>query len=125
MSLSNYTENAVLNAMRGGTPFSVSAIYAKLHLGDPGENGTDNAALETTREVVTFDAPVNGVMALAVNTTWSSVAATETYAGVSLWDSAGPTGGNCLGAGTLTASGQSAAGSDFLIQAGDLTVSLA
>lgn len=39
MSISNYAENALLDAIRG-VSYSAAATYVKLHLGDPGEDGT-------------------------------------------------------------------------------------
>jgi len=53
MSISNYGENALLDTL-GGTSFSVANTYLKLHTGDPGEDGTANAATEATRQAVTF-----------------------------------------------------------------------
>ena len=39
MSISNYAELALLNTLRN-TSFAVTAVYLKLHTGDPGEAGT-------------------------------------------------------------------------------------
>ncbi len=52
MSFSNYLEDAICNALRGGaagTSFTApAAVYCKLHTGDPGEAGTNNAAGNVT-----------------------------------------------------------------------------
>ena len=55
MSISNYGELAFLNTLRN-TSFAVANPYVKLHLGDPGEDGTANPAAETTRKAITFSA---------------------------------------------------------------------
>lgn len=124
MSLSNYLEDAIANALRGGgngTSFTAPAnVYAKLHTGDPGEAGTSNAAGETTRQAVTFAASSGGVISLSNTPTWTSVSTSETYSHVSLWDNS--TAGNCLGSGALTASKAVIAGDTFTLSA--LTVTL-
>ena len=106
MSLSNYLEDAFANALRGGgngTSFTApAAVYIKLHTGDPGEAGTNNAAGNTSRQAVTFGAASGGVISLSNTPAWTSVSTAETYTHFSLWDHA--TAGNCLGSGSLTAS---------------------
>lgn len=119
MSMSNYLEDAIANALRGGgagTSFTApAAVYAKLHTGDPGEDGTANAATETTRKAVTFDAASGGVISLSNSPSWTNVAATETYSHVSLWDAS--SGGNCLGSGALSSSVAMTAGDTFNLTA--------
>lgn len=115
MSMSNYLEDAVANALRGGgngtSLTAPSAVYAKLHTGDPGEDGTANAAGETDRLEVEFDASSNGVISLTAPVTWTSVNTSETYSHVSLWDHV--SAGNCLGSGALTTPKAVTAGDDF------------
>lgn len=105
MSTSNYAEDKIANVMRGGgngvTWTAPAALYAKLHTGDPGEDGTANAAGNTTRQEVQFGASSNGVISLSNAPSWTNVSTTETYTFVSIWDSA--TVGNCYGSGALTA----------------------
>ena len=124
MTLSNYLENAIGNALRGGgagTSYTApAAIYAKLHTGDPGEAGTSNAATETTRQEAQFGAASGGVISLSNTPTWTNVAATETISHISIWDNS--TAGNCLGSGALTASKALTAGDNFQLTA--LTVTL-
>ena len=124
MTLSNYLEDAICNALRGGgagTSFTApAAVYAKLHIGDPGETGTSNAAGETTRQAVTFGASSGGVISLSNTPTWTNVASTETISHISLWDAS--SNGNCLGSGALTASKSVVAGDTFTLTA--LTVTL-
>lgn len=124
MSLSNYLENAFGNALRGGgagTSYTAPAnVYAKLHTGDPGEDGTSNAAGNTTRKEVTFGAASGGVISLSNTPSWTSVSTTETYSHVSIWDNL--TVGNCLGSGALSSSVAVTAGDTFTLSA--LTVTL-
>ena len=114
MSLSNYLELALLNHIRGGASFSQPAsIWAKLHLGDPGEDATNNAAVETTRKQVTFGAASGGSMVSTGTPAaeWTNVSTTETYTHVSFWDAS--VAGNALGSGALSASAAMTAGDTF------------
>lgn len=119
MSMSNYLEDAIANALRGGgagTSFTApAAVYAKLHTGDPGEAGTANTAGETTRKAVTFGASSGGVITLSNSPSWTNVSTSETYAYISLWDDV--SAGNCLGSGALTASKAVIAGDTFTLTA--------
>lgn len=124
MSLSNYLENAFGNALRGGgagTSYTAPAnVYAKLHTGDPGEDGTSNAAGETTRKEVTFGAASGGVISLSNSPSWTAVSTTETYSHVSIWDNS--TAGNCLGSGALSSSVAVTAGDTFNLTALTVTI---
>jgi len=124
MSASNYLENAFANALRGGgngTSYTApAAVYAKLHLTDPGEDGTSGAAGNTSRQAVEFGAASNGVISLTNTPTWTNVSTTETYAYVSLWDNS--TAGNCLGSGALSSSVSVTIGDTFTLTA--LTITL-
>lgn len=119
MSISNYGELAYLNALRG-TSFSVANVYIKLHIGDAGEDGTTNAAANTTRQLVTFSAAASGSMTSSATVSWTSVSTTETYSHWSLWDAS--TAGNCLWTGALSSSASVTAGDTFQITS--LTLSL-
>jgi hypothetical protein len=129
MSISNYLEEAWLKTLRGGgsgTNFTApAAVYVKLHTGDPGEDGTANAAAETTRQAATFAAPANpgGTMDSSADVTWTSVSTTETYRYISLWDNS--TAGNCLMSGALTADRSVTAGDTFTLASGRLQLVLA
>ncbi len=122
MSLSNYAENAVANAICNNTSFAVAQVYVKLHTGDPGEDGTPNAAGETDRTAASFGAASGGVCTSDAAVSWSSVSTTETYTYVSFWDAS--SGGNCLGSGALTSSVAVTAGDDFTIASAALTLTL-
>ena len=119
MTISNYGELALLNTLRA-TSFSVAATYIKLHLGDPGEDGTANPAVNTSRQQVTFSAASGGSMASTATVTWTSVSTTETYSHWSIWDNS--TAGNCLWTGALSSSAAVTAGDTFQITS--LTLSL-
>jgi hypothetical protein len=55
-------------------------VYVKLHLGDPGEAATSNAAvLRTTRKVAAWATAASGAIATSATVEWTNVAATETY----------------------------------------------
>jgi hypothetical protein len=119
MSISNYAELAMLNALRN-TSFAVAATYVKLHTADPGEDGTTAAASNTTRQAVSFSAASGGSMGSSATVTWTSVPSTETYSHWSLWDNS--TAGNCLWTGALSSSASVTAGDTFQITS--LTLSL-
>lgn len=119
MSLSNYTETKVMDAIfNNASPAALQLAnrYIKLHTGDPGEAGTANAATETTRKSLTSAASANGVFTSTNDLAWTNVAGAETYSHVSIWDD--PTAGNCLWTGALTASKLVAIGDNFTIPAG-------
>lgn len=101
MSISNYAENAILDAVFNNTSLAVAQAYAQLHTGEPGEAGTSNVATETDREPASFGAAASGAVTSDADITWTSVAASETITHVSLWDSDTPGGGNCLWTGPL------------------------
>lgn len=125
MSISNYLETTVMDALFNNvSPAAVqlSARYIKLHIGDPGEAGTANAAGETTRKSITSAATANGVFTSTNALTWTAVSTTETYSYVSLWDAS--TAGNCLWVGPLTPGRAVTAGDTFKINIGALTVTL-
>lgn len=127
MSISNYVETKVMDALFNNvspTALQLANRYIKLHTGDPGEDGTANAAGETTRKSITGAASSNGVFTSVADLVWTSVASSETYTHVSLWDAVGPAGGNCLWSGALTASKAVIAGDTFTIPTGSLTVTL-
>jgi len=119
MSISNYGELAYLNSLRN-TSFAVGATYVKLHIGDGGEDATANAAANTLRKLITFNAAASGSMVSAGAIIWTSVPNTETYTHWSLWDAL--TGGNALWTGALSASAAVTIGDTFQITT--LTLSL-
>lgn len=87
--------NKILNHLTGGTAWTQpSGVYIKLHLGDPGANGTANPSAVTSRAAATFAAASAGAIALTgTNPSWS-MSATETVSHISVWDAS--TSGNFL-----------------------------
>lgn len=129
MSISNYAEAAILNAIGNNTSFVVTQVYAKLHTAVEatiGEDGANSAAAEATRVAVSFGAAANpgGTMQNDAAVTWTNVSTTETYRGISLWDTVGPAGGNCLWVGSLDADHPVTAGDTFTIATNNLTLTL-
>lgn len=124
MSLSNYLENAIGNALRGGnngTSYTApAAVYAKLHTGDPGEDGTANAATETTRKEVQFGAASGGVISLSNAPSWTSYPAAESITHLSIWDHL--SAGNCLGSGATAATHTMQIGDTLNLTAATVTI---
>ena len=124
MSLSDYLENLVVNAFRGGgngtNITAPAATYLKAHTGDPGEAGTSNAATETTRKEVQLGASSGGVGSLSNAPSWTNVAASETWTHFSEWDHV--SAGNCLGSGALTTPVVLTAGDTVNVSAFTLTI---
>ena len=119
MTISNYGELAFLNTLRNSS-CAVAQPYVKLHTGDPGEDGTNNAATESTRKSVSFSAASSGSMASSATVTWTNVSTTETYSHWSLWDAS--SSGNCLWTGAFSSSASVTAGDTFQITSLTLTL---
>lgn len=123
VGLKGSVADSILNALGNATNYTApTAVWAKLHTGDPGAAGTSNAATETTRKQVSFGAASSGSMANDADVAWTSVAATETYSHVSYWDAS--TAGNFLWSDDLAASKAVTAGDDFTIPTGSLVTTL-
>jgi len=115
--------NSILDALCRSVAWSdPAAFYVKLHTGDPGSAGANNAATETTRKAATFSAASGGAITTSADLAWTSVAASETYSHVSFWDAV--SGGNFLGSDALNASKAVTAGDNFTIVAGDIDIDL-
>lgn len=119
--ISAYLANAWLNALGNATSFSVTTAYVKLHVGDPGANGTSNAATETTRKSVSFAAASNGALASDADVSWTNIAGSQDATHFTAWDN--ETAGNFLFSGTITGNAYTA-GDTYTISSGGLTVSL-
>ena len=121
MSISNYAELKILEHTTGKTAWTMPTnVYVKLHLGDPGEAATSNAAVEDTRKVADWATAASGAIATSATVEWTNVAATETFTHWSLWDDL--TAGNALWSGALSTSAAVTAGATFQITT--LTLSL-
>lgn len=124
MSLSDFAENEIADWLAAnGAPSAVNNVYVKLHTGDPGENGTANASAETERKEATFGAASGGVATSDADVSWLAWdQGSESITHVSFWDNS--TAGNCLGSGTNSGNTAVVNGNDFVISAGDLTITL-
>lgn len=121
MSISNYAELKILDHLTGRAAWTApSTVYIKLHIGDPGEDGTSNAAAETTRKLTAWNAAATGSIATSATLSWTNVSTTETYSHWSAWDNS--TAGNCLWTGALSSNAAVTAGDTFEITS--LTLSL-
>jgi hypothetical protein len=119
--ISNYLANQWLDALGNNDTFAVASVYVKLHVGDPGANGTSNAATETTRQEASFAAASSGSLASDAAITWTNIAGSQDATHFTAWDNV--SAGNFLFSGTITANAYSA-GDTFTISSGALTVSL-
>jgi hypothetical protein len=119
--LSAYTANKFLDALGNATAFSVTTPYIKLHVGDPGANGTSNPATETTRKSVSFGVASAGSIVSDADITWTNIAGSEDATHFTAWDNL--TTGNFLFSGTITGNPYTA-GDTYTIASGSLTASL-
>ena len=102
MAFSKAFTASMLKAWKNESPSKYEKTYVKLHKGVPGEEGTTNAATETTRKEATWGAITEGdpsFINLSNEPTWTAVSTSETYSHVSVWDAA--SAGTCLGTGAL------------------------
>jgi hypothetical protein len=115
--------NAWLDAFARDVAYQNSAVYVKLHIGDPGAAGTSNPAANTTRQQGTFGTPASGA---AISNTaaieWTSVPNAETYSHVSLWTAS--SGGTFLGSDDLSSTAAVSVGDTFRIPIGDLDLTI-
>jgi hypothetical protein len=119
--LSSYLANKFLDAVGNATAYSATDVYVKLHIGDPGANGTANAATETTRKSVSFSAASAGGLTSDADLSWEIIAGSEDATFFTVWDNL--SAGNFLFSGTVAGNAYTA-GDTFTIPSGSLTVSL-
>ena len=119
--ISSYLANAWLDAVGNNTSYAVGTVYVKLHVGDPGANGTSSPATETTRKAASFAAASSGSIASDADITWTNIAGSQDATHFTAWDNV--SAGNFLFSGTVTANAYTA-GDTFTIASGSLTVSL-
>ena len=119
--LSAYLANSFLNALGNATAYSVTLPYIKLHVGDPGADGTNNPAVETTRKSVSFAVASAGAIASDADITWTNIDGSEDATFFTAWDDL--TAGNFLFSGTITGNAYTA-GDTYTILSGSLTASL-
>lgn len=124
VGLASATAAALLDALFNQTNYTApTAIWMKLHTGDPGAAGTSNAATETTRKDVTavFAAASGGTVTSNVAVTWTAVAGTEDYTHYSIWSAS--SAGTFYWSGTITANSVTA-GDTFTLASGDIDATL-
>jgi len=119
--LSAYLANNFLDALGNATAFSVTTPYIKLHVGDPGIDGTSNPAVETTRKSVSFGVASAGSIVSDADITWTNIAGSEDATHFTAWDDL--TTGNFLFSGTITGNPYTA-GDTYTIASSSLTASL-
>ena len=125
--MSNYLENALINATLRNTAYSSPAtVYVGLHTQDPTDagTGTEVSGNSYQRTSVTFAAPSNGSAASNADCTFPQATGTwGTISHIGIWDNS--TGGNLLYHTQLDSSKTSENGDIFKIASGSLTVTLA
>ena len=122
MTISNYLEPKILDAIFNNTSLAVTTPYVSLHTADPGETGASEASGGSyARQSASFGAASGGAISNDAAISFTGMpAATITHVGV--WDAS--TAGNFLWGGALTASKTTNAGDTFTIASGDLDVTL-
>ncbi|KNB67103.1 gp34 protein [Mycobacteroides abscessus subsp. massiliense] len=119
--ISAYLANKILDHICRNVAYTPPAtVYAKMHTGDPGANGTANASSVATRYPCAFNAAAAGSISQS-NTPEHTLGATETIAGVSFWDH--PTAGNFLWSSQAAATKSGASGDIIRINTDTLTLS--
>lgn len=117
--------NKILDAWCGRTTYTANtAVWAKLHLGDPGSAGTSNAATSTTRKQVTWAAASSYTLASSAALTWSGgdITTTETVTHLSFWTAS--TSGTYLGSAALNTSAALTSGETLNIASGSFTLTI-
>jgi hypothetical protein len=125
MTISDYAENAILDAVFNATAFSVATPYVALHDGDPGETGANEISGGSyARQLGSFAAASGGATSNDADIEFTGMpdqtSSPVTHA--SIWDAV--SAGNCIWTGPLNASKVVNAGDTFRILAGALDVTL-
>lgn len=125
--MSNYLENALINATLRNTSYtSPAAVYVSLHTADPTDagTGTEVSGGSYDRQSATFGAPSNGVSTTTADITFPQATASwGTIGWIAIWDAS--TTGNMLYHTALDTSKSIDTGDIFKIASGSLTVTLA
>jgi hypothetical protein len=125
--MSNYLENALINATLRNTSYtSPAAVYVSLHTADPTDagTGTEVSGGSYARQSATFGAPSNGVSTTTADITFPQATASwGTIGWIGIWDAS--TSGNLLYHTALDTSKSIDTGDIFKIASGSLTVTLA
>ena len=125
--MSNYLENALINATLRATTFtSPATVYVSLHTADPTDagTGTEVSGGSYARQSASFAAPSNGASSTNADITFPQATGSwGTVSHIGIWDSL--TTGNLLYHTQLDASKTIDTGDIFKIASGSLTVTLA
>ena len=125
--ISNYLENALINATLRNTTFTAPAtVYVSLWTSDPTDagSGTEVSGGSYARTAVTFGAPSNGVTTNSADVTFPTATGSwGTVTHIGIHDAL--TTGNLLYHTPLDASKAIASGDIFKISTGNLSVTLA
>lgn len=125
--MSNYLENALINATLRNTSYtSPAAVYVALHTADPTDAGTgaEVSGGSYARTAVTFGAPSNGVTTNSADVEFPQATGSwGTIGWIGLWDAS--SSGNLLYHTALDASKAIDTGDIFKIATGNLSVTLA
>lgn len=90
-----YFANKIIDHCLGGVSWTPpTSVYAKLHIGDPGPDGTANPSTTTTRVEIGLLAAAAGATNLDADLTFAAQTVAEGLSHLSYWDSS--TSGNCL-----------------------------
>ena len=124
--ISNYLENVIINHFLRNTPTSSpSAVYLALYTSDPtdADTGTEVSGGSYARQAITFSAPSNGSTSNSSTITFPTATGnwgTITHMGIRDDSS----GGNLLFYGPLTTSKTITTGDQFIVNSGNLTVTI-
>lgn len=125
--MSNYLENALINATLRATNFTApTTVYVGLYTSDPTDanTGTEVSGGSYARKAATFGAPSNGVSTTSADITFDQATGSwGTIGWIGILDAS--TSGNLLYHTPLDASKTIVTGDIFKIAAGSLTVTLA
>lgn len=122
VGLAAATANSLLDALLNATNYTApTAVWIKLHIGDPGAAGTANAATNTTRQSLSCANATAGTCTSDAAVTWTGVSGSEDYSHYSAWTAS--SAGTFLFSGVITANAVTA-GDTFTIPIGDFDFTL-
>lgn len=100
MSIANYAENKILDALFNNTSLAIATPYVSLHTADPGETGANEVTGGSyARQSGSFGAASSGQVQNDADIDFASMPATTVVA-FGVWDAS--TSGNCLWTGWLS-----------------------
>ncbi|MCK6480198.1 MAG: hypothetical protein HUU06_11100 [Planctomycetaceae bacterium] len=100
MSIANWAENKILDALFNNVSLAVAQPYVSLHTADPGETGVNEVGGGSyARQAASFGAAASGQVQNDANIDFTGMPAV-TVVGFGIWDAL--SGGNCLWTGWLS-----------------------